>query len=222
VLLVPSLGRLAADCIWSFAKDHAIQGRKSKNKRGVAISRYELHKTIVLVGLMGAGKTAVGKCLARQLDVPFLDSDDEIIRAANMSIAEIFTRDGEAFFRDRETQVISRLLAAQPGVLSTGGGAFLSPVNRQLIHQAGVSVWLKADVDLLWQRVRHKSTRPLLRTKDPFQTLKGLLLDRAPLYAQADLTVISEPEFSIEEMSSRVLDVLLSQRPDVVEENKHG
>jgi shikimate kinase len=103
-----------------------------------------LRKTVVLVGMMGAGKTAVGTALARLLAVPFLDSDEEIVRAANRSIAEIFERDGEPFFRARETEVLSRLLHGEPCVLSTGGGAFLAAVNRELIHQNGVSVWLRA------------------------------------------------------------------------------
>ena len=114
-----------------------------------------LVKTVVLVGMMGAGKTAVGTALARQLGVAFKDSDEEIVRAANRTIAEIFERDGEPFFRARETEVIARLLRGTPCVLSTGGGAFLAEANRSLIHDAGVSVWLKADLELLWQRVRH-------------------------------------------------------------------
>ena len=111
-----------------------------------------------MVGMMGAGKTAVGTQLARVLGVPFLDSDEEIVRAANRSIAEIFERDGEPFFRARETEVLSRLLRGAPCVLSTGGGAFLAEPNRQMIADHGVSVWLRADLDLLWQWVRHKST----------------------------------------------------------------
>ena len=139
-----------------------------------------LAKTVVMVGMMGAGKTAVGTALARHLGVPFLDSDEEIVRAANRTIAEIFERDGEAFFRARETEVISRLLRGTPCVLSTGGGAFLSAANRQMIHDVGVSVWLRAELDLLWQRVRHKTTRPLLRTATPRETLRELYEARLP------------------------------------------
>ena len=176
-----------------------------------------LGKTVVMVGMMGAGKTAVGTALARQLGVPFLDSDEEITRAANRSIAEIFERDGEPFFRARESEVISRLLRGTPCVLSTGGGAFLSAANRQLIHDVGVSVWLRADLDLLWQRVRHKTTRPLLRTANPRETLRELYEARLPFYAEADLVVDSSPDLSVEDMATRVHQALLT-RPDVLEE----
>ena len=143
-----------------------------------------------MVGMMGAGKTAVGTALARILGVPFRDSDEEIVRAANRSIAEIFERDGEPFFRARETEVITRLLAGEPAILSTGGGAFLSETNRALISEQGVSVWLRADLELLWQRVRHKTTRPLLRTANPEATLRALLEARDPLYREiADVVV---------------------------------
>ena len=127
---------------------------------GASCPMGRLKKTVVLIGMMGAGKTAVGTALARYLVVPFLDSDDEIVSAANRSIAEIFERDGESFFRAREAEVLARLLRGTPCILSTGGGAFLAQGNRQMIHEAGVSVWLRADVELLWQRVRHKATRP--------------------------------------------------------------
>lgn len=167
-----------------------------------------LKRTVVLVGMMGAGKTAVGTHLARLLGVPFLDSDEAITAAANRSIAEIFARDGEDFFRDKETQVLTRLLAGPPAVLSTGGGAFLSDRNRALIAATGVSVWLKADLDLLWNRVRHKSTRPLLRTANPRETLRGLLQARSPAYARADIVVRSLPEYSIDDMARQVLAAL--------------
>ena len=175
-----------------------------------------LAKTVVLVGMMGAGKTAVGTALARQLGVAFKDSDEEIVRAADRTIAEIFERDGEPFFRARETEVIGRLLRGTPCVLSTGGGAFLAEANRSLIHDVGVSVWLKADLELLWQRVRHKTTRPLLRTANPRETLRELYEKRQPLYAQADIVVESAAERSVEEMASRVVEALHG-RPDVLE-----
>ena len=175
-----------------------------------------LKKTVVLVGMMGCGKTAVGTALARLLDVPFRDSDQEIVKAANSSIAEIFERDGEPFFRDKETQVITRLLDGEPGVLSTGGGAFMAENNRTLIHDKGVAVWLKADINLLWSRVRHKTTRPLLQTENPLQTLTELTKIRDPIYALADLAVIARQEFSIAEMTEHVAETLLT-RPDVLE-----
>jgi len=175
-----------------------------------------LKKTVVMVGMMGAGKTAVGTALARLLAVDFLDSDEEIVRAADRSIAEIFERDGEPFFRARETEVLGRLLRGTPCVLSTGGGAFLSETNRRLIHESGVSVWLRADLDLLWNRVRHKTTRPLLRTANPRETLATIYQARVPLYQQADLTVDSVPDLSVEAMAQHVATALLG-RPDVLE-----
>lgn len=177
---------------------------------------WNLKKTVVMVGMMGAGKTAVGRALATRLGVPFLDSDAEIEAAATMSIAEIFERDGEAFFRKRETEVIDRLLENQRGILSTGGGAFLSEKNRSIISQKGVSVWLDADLSLLWSRVKHKNTRPLLRTDDPFETLKTLYEARVPSYRQADLSVRSLPAYSIDDMAGHVIDALL-ERADVLE-----
>lgn len=175
-----------------------------------------LQKTVVMVGMMGAGKTAVGTALARVLGVEFRDSDDEIVRAADRTIAEIFERDGEAFFRARETEVIARLLRGNPCVLSTGGGAFLAMGNRQLVHEVGVSVWLRADLELLWQRVRHKTTRPLLRTPNPRETLRTLYEARLPFYAEADLVVDAAADLSVEGMAGRVVEALRT-RPDVLE-----
>lgn len=174
-----------------------------------------LHKTVVMVGMMGAGKTAVGGELARRLGVPFLDSDHEIEKAADRTIAEIFARDGEAFFRDREAEVIARLLAGAPCVLSVGGGAYLRAETRMRITELGVAIWIKADLDLLWSRVRHKTTRPLLRTENPYQTLSNLLAARAPVYALADLVVETRAEYSIEATTGQILKALLT-RPDVL------
>ena len=167
-----------------------------------------LKRSVALVGMMGAGKTAVGAQLARLLQVPFLDSDEAIEAAANMSVAEIFARDGEAFFRAKEAQVLARLMSGQPCVLSTGGGAFLSAENRHTIATRGVSVWLKVDLDLLWSRVRHRSSRPLLRTANPRGTLATLLAERAPVYALADVIVDAVPGLSLEAMAQRVLTAL--------------
>jgi shikimate kinase len=177
---------------------------------------YTLLKTVVMVGMMGAGKTAVGRALAQRLGIPFLDSDAEIETAANRTVPEIFERDGEPFFRAKETQVIQRLLEEERCILSTGGGAFLSEANRRNISDKGISVWLNADLELLWSRVRSKDTRPLLRTKDPKGTLTVLYNQRVPVYALADMTVVSEDGFSIEDMVDRVIAALLA-RPDVLE-----
>lgn len=177
---------------------------------------FRLKKSIAMVGMMGAGKTAIGTALAKRLHVPFLDSDAEIVKAADRSIAEIFERDGEAFFRDRESEVIGRLLEGPPCILSTGGGAFLRAENRAIIAEHGVSLWLRAELELLWQRVKHKTTRPLLRTADPRATLDELQQVRDPLYAKADIVVDSEFDFSIDEMTDRVIETL-SQHPDILE-----
>lgn len=171
---------------------------------------------MVLVGMMGAGKTAVGTQMARMLGVPFTDSDDEIVKAANMSIPEIFARDGEPFFRLKESQVLARLLAGSPRVLSTGGGAYMAAENRAAISASGIAVWLRADADLLWQRVRHRTGRPLLRTANPRETLRELLDARAPVYGLAELVVDSVAGQSIEGMAGRVIEALLT-RPDVLE-----
>ena len=179
-------------------------------------ARAQLHRTVVLVGMMGSGKTAIGRALAARLGVAYVDSDAEIETAANATIAEIFDRSGEAFFRDREAEVIARLLQSEPCVLSTGGGAYLAERNRQEISDHGVAVWLDADLELLWERVRHKDTRPLLRTADPRATLSEIFEARAPIYAKADLRAEARPEFSIEEMTDVVVSVLAA-RPDVLE-----
>ena len=183
---------------------------------GSAPQGYHLRKTVVMVGMMGAGKTAVGRAVAIKLGVPFLDSDAEIERAANLSVPEIFERDGEPFFRKRETEVIARLIDGERGILSTGGGAFLAQDNRAIISERGVSVWLNADLDLLWNRVRHKDTRPLLRTPDPKRTLRELYEARVPLYRQADSSVACEAALSIDAMAERVIAALVN-RKDVLE-----
>lgn len=194
-----------------------MSGIKHSRTDGVEpAARYRLKKTVALVGMMGAGKTAVGRAVAARLGVPFLDSDAEIEAAANLSVPEIFTRDGEAFFRARETEVIARLLTEERGILSTGGGAFLAEVNRKNIAASGVALWLDADLELLWNRVRHKDSRPLLRTRDPKATLAGLYRDRVPLYRLADLQVRCDAKLSIEAMAERVIARLL-ERPDVLE-----
>ncbi|MCO4825526.1 shikimate kinase [Amylibacter sp.] len=172
--------------------------------------RYQLTKTIAVIGLMGAGKTAVGTLVAQKLGAKFLDSDQEIEKAANMSVAEIFERDGEGFFRAKESQILERLLKSEPCVLSTGGGAYMSDVNRDLISEYGVALWLKADLDLLWSRVRHKDTRPLLRTQNPRQTLADLLELREPIYSKAEIAVESEKGISLDDMAIKIVEALVN------------
>src|SRR5208282_5914563 len=148
-------------------------------------------RSVVLVGMMGAGKTSVGKRLAAKLGLPFVDADAEIEVGAQLTISEIFERFGELYFREGERKVIARLLNGGPLVLATGGGAFMNATTRQNIAKYGVSIWLKPSFDILLARVRKKSNRPLLKTDDPEQTLRRLLEQRTPTYALADLTIES-------------------------------
>ena len=148
-------------------------------------------RTIALVGLMGAGKSSVGRRLAHALDLPFKDADEEVERAAARSISDIFTELGEAAFRDGERRVIARLLDDPPHVLATGGGAFMNAETRALIGKKAVSVWLKADMEVLLRRVSRRSDRPLLRDGDPRAVLESLARERGPVYALADITVES-------------------------------
>ena len=148
-------------------------------------------KTIVLVGLMGAGKTSVGRLLAKRLDLEFIDADDEIEQAAQCSIEQIFESHGEAEFRDGERRVIARLLTGPTHVLATGGGAFMRKETRDAIRGRGISVWLRADLDLLLRRVSRRKNRPLLRNENPRQTLEKLMEERYPVYAEADIGVDS-------------------------------
>ena len=148
-------------------------------------------KSIVLVGLMGCGKTTVGRRLAARLRVPFVDADQEIEAAAGKSIPDIFEEHGEAHFRDREYRVIQRLLVGPAKVLATGGGAFMRAETRRAIAEAGVSVWLRAEFDVLMRRVRKRDNRPLLQTANPENTMRELIAQRYPIYAQADFVVES-------------------------------
>jgi len=148
-------------------------------------------RCLVFVGLMGAGKTSIGRKLAQKLDLPFADADTAIEEAAGMTIPEIFARDGEAYFRDGERRVIGRLLREGPQVLATGGGAFMTPETRAAILEGHVSIWLKAELDTLMNRVRRRGNRPLLKTDDPEATMRRLMDERYPVYALADITVLS-------------------------------
>lgn len=152
---------------------------------------FKLTKPIVLVGLMGVGKTTVGRRLAARLRVPFYDADEEIEAAANMRISEFFEAYGEPAFREGERKVIERLLSGPPHILATGGGAFMNEQTRALVKEKATSVWLRADLDLLVKRTSLRNTRPLLQQGNPRETLQRLLEERAPIYAEADLTVDS-------------------------------
>jgi shikimate kinase len=164
-------------------------------------------RSIVFVGLMGAGKTAIGRRVAACLSLPFVDSDQEIESVSRMSIAELFDRYGESEFRSLEQRVILRVLEAGPQVLSTGGGAFINAQTRAAIAERGLSVWLKADLDTLMERVSKKQNRPLLKTADPRGTLERLMAERHPVYANADLTVPTRDEHK-EVIANEVIDAL--------------
>jgi shikimate kinase len=148
-------------------------------------------RSVVLVGMMGAGKSSIGRRLATRLGIPFVDADTEIEKAAGMSIPDIFATHGEPDFRAGESRVIARLLEGGPQVLATGGGAFMNADTRAAIGVKGVSVWLKAEIDVLMRRIKRRHDRPLLQTADPAATLRGLMDTRDPTYALADLTVQS-------------------------------
>jgi shikimate kinase len=148
-------------------------------------------RSIVLIGMMGAGKSSVGKRLARRLNLAFADADTEIEQAAGMTIPEIFAHHGEPAFRDGEKKVIARLLEHGPMVLATGGGAYMNGETREAIARHGITVWLKAELDVLLRRVRRRDDRPLLKTENPEATLARLIEQRYPVYAQADVTVVS-------------------------------
>ena len=152
-------------------------------------------RAIVLVGMMGSGKSSVGRRLAGRLGLPFVDADTEIETAAHMTIPEIFAQRGEAEFREGERRVIARVLTTRaPLVLATGGGAFMNPETRERVKELGIAVWLKAEPDVLMRRVRKRSNRPLLQTADPEATLRRMLAEREPVYALADITILSSDE----------------------------
>jgi shikimate kinase len=148
-------------------------------------------RSIVLIGMMGAGKSSIGRRLAARLAIPFVDADVEIEEAAGMAIADIFAAYGEPYFRAGEARVIARLLDQGPQVLATGGGAFMNEQTRAKIRETAVSVWLKADLDVLARRLRRRNDRPLLKTADPVATLANLLAEREPVYGKVDVTVVS-------------------------------
>jgi len=171
------------------------------------ISLSHLDRTIVLVGLMGVGKSAVGRRLAKRLELPFVDADAEIEAAAGRSISDYFELHGESAFRDGERKVIARLLDGEPHVLATGGGAFMDEETRALIKSRGISIWLNADLETLVERVGRRNNRPLLKGGDPRTILTSLMEVRNPLYAQADIAVesVNQP---LGEMTIRVAEIL--------------
>jgi len=174
-------------------------------------------RSIVLVGMMGAGKSSIGRRLASDLDLPFVDADAAIESAAGMSIPEIFEAHGEPYFRSGEARVIARLLESGPQVLASGGGAFINPQTRELIRTRGISVWLKADLDVLLRRIKRRSDRPLLRTDDPERTLQRLIEERYPIYAEADVTIHSRDvshEAIVADIMAGLAERLLEQRND--------
>jgi len=175
-------------------------------------------RSLVLVGLMGAGKTSVGRRVAAKLGLPFADADQEIERAAQLSVEEIFARHGEAAFRDGERRVIARLLSGPVHVLSTGGGAFIDPNTRALVHENGISIWLKVDIEELVRRVSRRTNRPLLKDADPRVVLERLVAERYPAYGEADI-VVRTGDGSADSAADQVISALnrhLSDRPERV------
>ena len=169
--------------------DAALQSNSTANAARIVAKLGR--RSIVLVGMMGAGKSSIGRRLASEFNLPFVDADTEIETAAGMSIPEIFEAHGEPYFRSGEARVIARLLESGPQVLASGGGAFINPQTRALIRARGISVWLKADLEVLLRRIKRRSDRPLLKTDDPEQTLRQLIAERYPIYAEADVTIHS-------------------------------
>ena len=171
-------------------------------------------RTIVLIGLMGAGKTCIGRRLATALGLKFVDADAEIERAAGCTIEEIFERHGEAAFRDGERRVIERLLGQAVQVLATGGGSFMDPRTRAAMHERAISVWLRADLDLLFKRTGRRNNRPLLKRGDPRAILEGLMAERYPVYGKANIVVDSAdgpPEVTVERVRAAVEHYLAGQ-----------
>ncbi|HEV7319249.1 MAG TPA: shikimate kinase [Ensifer sp.] len=166
-------------------------------------------RNLVFIGLMGAGKSAIGRLTAQALGIPFVDSDHEIERVSRMTISDLFARYGEEEFRALETRVLKRLLRSGPRVVSTGGGAYINERSRRQIKKGGLTIWLNAELDVLWERVNKRDTRPLLKTENPRQTLENLMNARYPVYAEADLTVLSRDvrkETMVEEVLAAVIE----------------
>ena len=197
--------------------DIAAQKSTSNAAPGAILSRLG-DRSIVLIGMMGVGKSSIGRRLGARLGIPFIDADAEIEKAAGMSIADIFARHGEAAFRSGEARVIARLLNGGPQVLATGGGAVMNSATRALIQARGVSIWLSAEFELLLRRIsKRKAERPMLQTADPAATLRELLAAREPVYARADLTVRSREvphDAVVAEIVKRLADFLGATTPE--------
>lgn len=173
------------------------------------MAEFELPKTLVLVGLMGAGKSHIGRKLAAHLDIPFADADVEIEKAAGCSIADIFAQHGEAAFREGERKVIARMMTGRPMVIASGGGAFMSEETRALIAEKAISLWLRATVDVLMKRTMGRDHRPLLRTSNPQAVLQRLIDERYPVYALADITIdtLDQPaSITVEKVKAALVD----------------
>jgi len=173
-------------------------------------------RNLIFIGLMGAGKSAIGRLTAQTLGIPFVDSDHEIERVSRMTISELFAAYGEEEFRALEARVLKRLLRSGPRVVSTGGGAYINERSRRHIKKGGLTIWLKADLDVLWERVNKRDTRPLLKTENPKQTLENLMRARYPIYAEADLIVVSrdvKKERMVEEVLAAIADCQKAETP---------
>ncbi len=191
---------------------NAVKTRTSRIKK---ITSDLGDRSIVLIGLMGCGKSSIGRRLATRLKLPFVDADSEIVEAAGKSIAEIFEEDGEEVFRDGERRVIARLLDTSAQILATGGGAFMNADIRENIHSKGISIWLRADLDLLMERVARRSHRPLLQTENPRAVMQNLINERYPVYEQADIIVDSQQaahDVIVRDVAKKLADYLTTTR----------
>jgi shikimate kinase len=185
-------GRLPGARLDEWMSLRLAERKKELNQELLARIREALAaRSIVLIGLMGAGKTAVGRRLANRLDLPFTDADSEIELAAGQTVSEIFAEHGEPYFRQGESRVIARLLQGGPQVLATGGGAYMDSRTRANIKARGISIWLKAELPVLLHRVRRRDNRPLLTSGDPDKAMRELMKKRYPIYTEADITVES-------------------------------
>jgi shikimate kinase len=175
--------------LWPNAVSLSVRHERFNALHTINMSSLQLRRTVALVGLMGAGKTSIGRRLAHELGLPFIDADHEIEQAAGQTIEAIFEQHGEAFFRDGERRVIARLLDGPAHVLATGGGAFMDPSTRRVLVERAITIWIKADIEILLSRVGRRNHRPLLKQGDKRAILTGLMAARHPIYAEADFTI---------------------------------